>query len=514
MLICEALMLYLENWSKGNLEPLSEELMKFYVPLTLFQCLFRTLVTQNADGSWGSLGSCEETAYALLVLKNVAPLSFGEPILDQLKQAIKKGCHFILNRGERSLMDDQLWIDKTLYAIRTVSDSYILAGVNANCPVYDLTEPLRRLVDLPAAKITKSIKYFARLPCVSNIPPWVLEASIIEAFLFKHKLKTMDLFSLRPSLKDNYLELTAFVWAVANNAQPGCLLSASVIYGMIEFSVILYQLDTYMDTFIAKSPDSGIDRLALRFNRFYDSLGDADGVSLSEAKREPEINLKDEHEYLEKFFRFIFGNPLVFGASEYDKRNLRNEAKDAILTSLEQAKDHNALESSECFPEVPIQRHRQQSFYSWLQQSAIHSVLVPLFAKHSVCQIGRGQDVFMSVKEKYLAEELWKRFAVQVRLANDYGGIAKDRKAANLNAVNFSEFWSPEMPTSDGDLRSSLDGIFEFERKCTAACMDDLRNSLEKSGQKLVIRWLQVHYFMYQAYCDICYLYAFSPEMQ
>ncbi|KAL4995023.1 hypothetical protein BDV10DRAFT_188484 [Aspergillus recurvatus] len=184
MLMCEALMSYIQRWSAGHLAALPDELMEFQLPITLFQAVVRTLRTQNQDGSWGTSISAEETAYAVLILKSAASSSFSDAVSVELKNAIQKGIQFILTRSQRLQTDDQLWLDKTLYAIPTVSDSYIMAAVQSENTVSEFAEIPYKLVDLPRAMVQKMTGHFSRLPSQMETPNWVIQASVIEGILF------------------------------------------------------------------------------------------------------------------------------------------------------------------------------------------------------------------------------------------------------------------------------------------------------------------------------------------
>ncbi|KAH1435307.1 hypothetical protein KXX68_008990, partial [Aspergillus fumigatus] len=222
---------------EGYLAALPDDVMRFQLPLTLFQSLIRTLHTQNRDGSWGCSNSAEETAYAILILKSAACFSFTELIAACVKTAISKGLEFILARSQRSPTDDQLWLDKTLYAIPTVSDSYIMAAVQAEETIQKLAEIPYKLVDMSTIMANKMTNYFSQLPSQMQTPKWVIQASAIEAILLSEKLKALDVFSTGRPLGEKYIKIAACFWTLASNSTPGCLLSTRTIYSMAELSI-------------------------------------------------------------------------------------------------------------------------------------------------------------------------------------------------------------------------------------------------------------------------------------
>ncbi|KAF5855483.1 hypothetical protein ETB97_009118 [Aspergillus alliaceus] len=345
-------MLYFESWKQGHIAALPEELMSFQIPITLFQSLIRTLLTQNQDGSWGSSSSAEETAYAVLILKNVACLSFTALISSEVQCAIDRGQHFILSKSERSGMDDQLWLDKTLYAIPTVSDSYIQAAMKTYNRFDDLKNIIRELLNLPYTRIHKLTEYFEQLPSVMKASRWVVQASVIEAFLFKYNLRTLDHSSQRAVLGEKYLDYTAFFWVFANNSRADHLLSTSRIYNMVEFAAGIYQEDHYMDTCLLELPDTALNIIANFADRVCSqrdgsqtdndnrSLPEQDSADLTE---EIKFNIKQAEQLLERWMKSILNNSCIENASEYDRRNLRKELKVAVAANFQQAKSNIQL---------------------------------------------------------------------------------------------------------------------------------------------------------------------------
>ncbi|KAI9372837.1 terpenoid cyclases/protein prenyltransferase alpha-alpha toroid [Aspergillus egyptiacus] len=502
MLTCEALMSYLQRWSKGELSSLPDDLMKVQLPITLFQALVRTLRTQNADGSWGTSNSAEETAYALLILKSVGSFSFTELIAAEVQEAVQRGRQFILKRGvERSPADDQLWLDKTLYAIPTVSDVYIMGAIQEAETDKTLAEIPAKLVDVPAMTVHKMGEYFARLPSQSETAKWVLQASVIEALLMSHRLKTLDIFSTGRALGDKYIKYAACFWTLANNASPEYLFSTAVIYSMVEFSVGIFQEDELMEKALLNLPDSSTALLADYLDRLCGDKPVSNGSSTITNTPDADIDshLETIQQNISLWFRFALENNLpskTTTTSPYDRREFQQELKLATLAAMQQAQA-----SSSSSP--------QQTFYTWLHTTAVHDVKSAIVSKSLICKIGPAHktdpSVFTTAREKYLAEKLFRQISIEGRLWNDLGSIERDRAAGNLNSIDFAEFSG-----GGGDARAELTRLAEYEHKCTVDCLEELTGVLEEGGRGVIALYLRMYYACCVNYSETCAMYAFA----
>jgi hypothetical protein len=519
--MCEALVSYIQRWSEGHLAALPDNLMRSQLPLTLFQSLIRTLHTQNQDGSWGSSNSAEETAYAILILKSVACFSFTEMIAAQVETAISKGLEFILTRSQRSPTDDQLWLDKTLYAIPTVSDSYIMAAVQAEETIHKLAEIPYKLANMSTSTVYKMTEYFSQLPSQMQTPKWVIQASAIEAILLSDRLKTLDVFSTGRPLGEKYIKIAACFWTLANNSDPECLLSTRNIYSMAELSIGLFQEDDLMERSLAGLPDSAIPVIADYIDKLSHATNLCRDPSLHQCldgdNTPPDMDeegltrVKAIRQNIDLWFRFVSDENLTRNTSSSDRLDLQQEVKMATLAATQRARANRALSNGNGHSTTEhITVLSDQNFYTWLHTSAVHDVKSAVVSKALICKIGNGGDVFITAKEKYLAERLWRQMSVEGRLWNDVGSIERDRLASNLNSVNFPEFSSPQSLKLDGDVRTQLLQLAEYEQKYTLSCLNDLTQILDNSGRRTISLYLQMYYRCCVIYNETCAKYAFG----
>lgn len=496
-------MSYIHRWSEGHLAALPDELMNFKLPITLFQALIRTLRTQNQDGSWGSSSSAEETAYAILILKSVASFSFTDAISVELESAIRKGIQFILTKSQRSQTEDQLWLDKTLYAIPTVSDSYIMAAVQAEATDFVSADSLNKLVDTSTPTVQKLTSYFARLPSQTETPKWVIQVSVIEGILFSRRLKTLDIFSTGKALGDRYIKYAAVFWTLANNARPEYLLSTSVIYSMVELSVGIFQEDEEMEKSLVSLPDAATDIIADYIDKSCHETAICNNVASHATPHETDISgydvetrtqLMNIQHNIRLWLHFALVDNLPANANSHDICDLKQEVKMAMMAALQQAKAHKSLNSC-------------QSFYAWLHTCAVHDVKSAVVSKSLICKIGHGSNVFRTAKGKYLAERLWRQMSIEGRLCNDLGSIERDRLAANLNSADFLE------SGPDGDVWAQLVQLADFEHKYALLCLDNLTQLLEASGRHRISLYLQMYYRCCEIYNETCVNYGFGSKM-
>lgn len=128
MLLSRALSKLLDIWSLGedSLSHLSPELMLSEVTNLLMGALDQLLLTHNCDGSWGSIGPYEETAYAVLALTSLRQLPLSSSNRQYLDLALSHGRYFLLPRRDES--PEFLWIEKISYGSPLLRDAYVLAA--------------------------------------------------------------------------------------------------------------------------------------------------------------------------------------------------------------------------------------------------------------------------------------------------------------------------------------------------------------------------------------------------
>ena len=130
MLMAEAFSSLLQVWEQGELFAIPTSLVVDGVIMSLFQVLVRTLMTQNANKTWGPSNSQEVTAYATLTISKASTLPFAAVIRAQVDSAIASAQEFLPRTKETA--PSFLWVEKVTYGSIVLGESYVLAALNAS----------------------------------------------------------------------------------------------------------------------------------------------------------------------------------------------------------------------------------------------------------------------------------------------------------------------------------------------------------------------------------------------
>jgi hypothetical protein len=132
MHIAQSLVLLLDKWDKRELPALPEDIIHSMIPSCLQKAMERILQQQNKDGSWGAMGSREETAYAILALANLGSNTTICGDFGRVELAIVRGKQFLFENWQPGDKPDRIWTGKILHGISYVQDAYVLAALKVN----------------------------------------------------------------------------------------------------------------------------------------------------------------------------------------------------------------------------------------------------------------------------------------------------------------------------------------------------------------------------------------------
>jgi hypothetical protein len=253
MLMAQSLVRQLELWSEGTLQGLPDDLVKEKVPVALLQALVHIIDTQQADGSWGTQKSPEESAYALTALCHIASLAFTSSLGPQIERAIESGRLFLFESRRTAYKPNYLWIEKVTYASESLVKAYTLAALKISSPERRLGERVLNLVQLPLQKIQGMVHFYLKLPLYSSMPAWKILASLIEGAMFLPGLYRLrlDIFPREQLADEKYFHMIPGTWTLANN-KNGQVVSADFMFEMMVISVLNYQADEYMESVVGK----------------------------------------------------------------------------------------------------------------------------------------------------------------------------------------------------------------------------------------------------------------------
>ena len=97
------------------------------VETVLTDCLTRTLKSQHPDGTWGSIGPREETAYAVLTLASLLSTPVAQSLRGQIVLALKRGRKSLL--GLEGRKPEYIWVEKVTYGSKYLPETYIVAAM-------------------------------------------------------------------------------------------------------------------------------------------------------------------------------------------------------------------------------------------------------------------------------------------------------------------------------------------------------------------------------------------------
>ena len=364
MLMAEALVKLtkmIELGHAGSIVP--KELLEERVARTLVQYSVRTLQTQNLNGSWGSVGPREETAYAILGLTAVLKFSIVSAYCTRIVEAITKGRQFLLSVDLDS-PPERLWVEKVLFGSKVLSAAYTLSAIKVDVPKA-LEISAGSSIDASfVEKLDKSSVLFKQLPVLKDCPHWILKASQVEAQTYIPALKRMRgaIFTREGFTDDKYFSWIPVIWTTANNFRGGCIAPAAM-FDMMVVSVVNFQVDEFMESVVASEFSdyhAEINDWVRSYARCgYASLLESDGTSngcgdkirdddnnpdsLSNGQMQPTLDIPRAERVtgpLLVFLQFVMSHPQVRNSSKHDREKLKTQIIEFLVAHLSQNEDN------------------------------------------------------------------------------------------------------------------------------------------------------------------------------
>lgn len=502
MLLSQAFMELIRCWEGGHLASLSEELLRDRIILIAFRSLLRILITQQSNGSWGSRGSKEETAYAILALVELSSLpmaSYFEPQIDlALLQARK-----YLETPIQGNKPEYLWVEKVLYGARNISQAYVLAAQNARKRPLVESHHMNCLVNIDYNGMTKFADLLQKTPLLSSQPRWLIIASWIEGRLFLPMLDEVRraAFTRAGMTKDKYLTWIPVMWTLANNTN-GCNTSAKLLFDMMRVSVLNFQADEFMETV----PDASYDDDGYTMRDIIEELfkdvdmrngtgilnGDAQSsnpriatkngttpprtAQVGEIGPPPSVKTQSSSpdsrssvsptktsvsQSLELFIGYITKLTATANVPASTVPRIHAELKAFLNAHLTQTQLNQDFSTRKATIETPstacfkYQSPSAPSFRSWLHNTAAVHTSCPysftLYLALVSAAHGNAEPLLRSSRQRYVAEDLCGHLARMCRLYNDHGSLQRDLAEGNLNCVNFPDFQEGETDDDDDD---------------------------------------------------------------
>lgn len=378
MLISQCLIEVLRAWEAGKLPQVPQKLLKEKVLIVLLQCLVQTIEGQQIDGSWGSKGPREETAYALLILARLIVLPVTRYFRPQIISAIDRGREYLSTSAENG--PEYLWVEKVSYGSASIAEAYIISALHIPLDRPVLGPGVEALCKVDHAELAR-VGLLIDHGVLSKDPRWLILASWIEARLCAAQLKTSFDGFQRQSGEDPY-KLPAFQWTLANN-RTSAALSSTFLSSMINCTRQINQISLLVDDAIDSQNDDRIQQLLDVLSNIIGTIGrswsasetshngTSNGTDVKEHSKphtngnstvngkptqEPVLNGNNKRPYLDggntpnrhrrpttppisiemltSYVDFFDSNPSLTSSGEYDRGTLNHELKCFILAQI------------------------------------------------------------------------------------------------------------------------------------------------------------------------------------
>ena len=502
MLLAQAFVKLLHCWEACQLAPISEELLRDQIIVVSFRCLLRIVHTQNSDGSWGSKGPREETAYAILALVELASLPMASSFKQQTHSALLRGRNYLTAHSQAS-KPEYLWVEKVLYGVQSISKAYILAALSPLEKPPLRGQRIMALLNINYTEMAKFGELFQKLPLLASQPRWLVLASWTEGQLFLPMLQEVRraAFCRAGMSKDKYFTWIPVLWALANNTN-GYNMSAKLLFDMMRVSVLNFQADEVMETVLDAGGDDDTPTVREMIEDLFKSVDHPNEVErpdvgmhapfpFDNVNHDVHINERIQHthphsnslrdfqsassvapapqctngtentsqsssvvslfESLRIFVDYITTIANAACVSKSSLHDIHMELKAFLQAHLTQTqlnrslflqKQAAAARPSTATPLVQQSSPEAPSFRAWLYQTAaVHTSCPYSFVLYlALASAGGAPPLLRTLRQHYVAEDLCGHLARMCRLYNDYGSLKRDITEGNLNCVNFPEF--------------------------------------------------------------------------
>ncbi|KAI5921046.1 terpene synthase family protein [Camillea tinctor] len=494
MLMCRALTCF------AGVQPRTENLnsssWESMVNLTVFQALISILIRQNENGSWGSNNGCEETSYAIITVKTITSLQVAQPLRDKIDDCLNRGCEFLVTNMFKSSKHEYLWIEKTAYACRTLSQAYILCALKQNvCPSASETQLGER--SIPILMVPgRLLNLCRRLPILSDLPDWRVKASIMGAGQFSTAMRDSipDIFPRDKMREGSYLDIIPLTWT-CGNALEDISLGNQELVDMMVLSAVIYQVDEFMEVTAAQLSDTDLqalkDSLDSMFSESHIGLNDAVHPENTEGAGISQVTLENVQSTLQRFVTYLICHPLISSSRHILRWQLETDIKQFLLGHIRQIRDNHFLAAGrmDCVQKV------HGSLFNWLRSTSSDHTGGPFAFTYFLCLLeGRVQTQPQSVEVLYIAQYVSRHLAALCRGYNDWGSFARDVAESNVNAINFEEIRISSSENGSSNVESShtthealepelcheqarerLMFIAEYERRCLENALMELK---------------------------------------
>ena len=366
MLLVQAFSDFLAFSDRQVIPDMCSSHLKAKVSICVVQACHRTMLEQEANGSWSD--SPEQTACGVLLLSECRRLTFLESVEQKINQTIATGIEYLQSFPLESLPLERFWNGKTISGSRFLTLSFVLAAMKSA----EKTTPLEKrgtcLEKIYPTKLQhlEYMSLFRQTPMFSEVPHWELATSCLEGVLYDSILRThrLDVFPRKNMSEDKYFGIIPFTWTACNN-HLRLFASSSFLYEMMVISFLNYQVDEFMEAVATPCFANKLEELGRLVSALV--LRDIKPVNFP-SSYQPVL------EPLGRFVAYVLDHPLATMASRRDYQCLQRELRFFLLAHVQQAKDSAKFNSS---PQKGIFYNAELTFFNWVRTTSADHTSCP-----------------------------------------------------------------------------------------------------------------------------------------
>ena len=515
MLLAKAFVMLLSRWENGDLkeQDLPIGLISERVPILLMDILIRTLDRQSPNGSWDSLN--EVTAYALITLASLIRVPWFRSIEAEITDRIDQARQFLDRNRDNWSHAEYLWIEKVAYSSSNLSKMYCLAAMKATegrKHSNTLGDKVKGLLQMPA-KMTKAMAtFFSKIPMFTDTPLWKLEVSVAQALQFVPALGRirLDIFPRKSVGKDKYLQYIPFTWVAIGNGSVNLSLDAQ--WEMMTLSMLIYQVDEFMEAYVAHELTDNLDAVRQIVHRHcltqpdkmpmkrpredhFDDEGHAskvrNGTSIhTNGYNNDSSSLQEADQVLGHFVKHLRTHPKVAKSPIWLQQWLCREIEAFLLAHLTHVSDcHSLAIQPSSIDEPVVFKTPHSTYFDWVRTTTADTTGGPFAFPFYICMLDLPSKSTMSnVVVRYIAQDVSRHLATLCRQYNDAASLTRDLMEKNLNSVNFPEFnleADSKAPTEfnssqwKDSVKKELLEVAEYERACLDKALLDFERLVD-----------------------------------
>ena len=266
--------------------------------------------------------------------------------------AIKNGRDYLSKNYLPFSEPELVWMGKTIYGSRVLHQAFILAALQAPIPKQQSGPTIESHFEISLAKIAIQTKYYARQSWFANKPEWLIQASLLEGYLFLPQMRDVRyaVFSSDSSADDQHFNYIPFMWISANNIEKS-LVGAEYLYQMMILSALNRQFEEYMVNVVADTFAGCIFEIEDIIQSIFHELemyskdqcfcGDH---SIDASRTSTATTISDVRAVLYRFISHVLNHPYVLMASIHDQAQLMCELQSFLLSRVSQLSNHGVAE--------------------------------------------------------------------------------------------------------------------------------------------------------------------------